>query len=410
MFAMANLQQDDMSVGHGCAAGAVIYEDAYEDSPGVWRDRRSTRVRLDVSASGGPRGGTLSLSSQNLGKLSPVACGPLALPSLVPIAAGGIYGVSFLCEAAEHSASQDDVWVRGVFTENDTGESFTNAAALTVVKVELRPNVVAPENDRVYRHSYGVCELVQHLQQPSAPTVTWNPVGGGSNEVHAGSAHYRCPLFGCENPLRAEVEGVHYSPKIEVVEPQGMSSKAIEPPIVYSNAVHVGEAGGVGMKLYLYVKPLDVSFSQIAVEEVPCSASAFTATGYFNNPYYDNAFGHTPQAGAGRWGNVGLDNKFGDHDETGYTDKVPWLTPGGLETNDAAYAWTDGEVYIDHPFGWNVYDTTGDTLPYRRFGEDTRVRILLDVRGKVGMFKLDNWVERSTNGMVRLWGPRDNER
>ena len=38
-------------------------------------------------------------------------------------------------------------------------------------------------------------------------------------------------------------------------------------------------------------------------------------------------------------------------------------------------------------------------------GHDIRDTIRIDSLGRVGVFKLDNWVERKTNGVVRLYGP-----
>ena len=53
--------------------------------------------------------------------------------------------------------------------------------------------------------------------------------------------------------------------------------------------------------------------------------------------------------------------------------------------------------------------TEGDAPPYKEFGHDIRDTIRLDARGKVGVWKLDNWVERTTNGVIRLHGPRTKE-
>ena len=327
----------------------------------------------------------------------------MVIPASMNLAPYETYYAFFICEGVEASSGAGDVTIYGVFTENATGRQISSDASLTVVQVEVKPRVVAPRNDRPYRHSYGVCELVQHLQSPSAPAVIWNPIGGGSNEVLAGESHYRCPLGGCENPLRAEIGIVRYTPKIKVVEPQGVRSKALD-PLVYSNAVHIGEAGGIGMKLYLYVEPFDVSFSQIAVEEVPCMT--YEATGYFTNPYYNGAFGHTRQAGAGNWVNVDLNNRMNCEDEAAYRDSIPWLTPNGMVTTNVAYAWADGRVYIDHPFGWNAKGTAGETPPYKEFGTDIKATIMLDAQGRVGLWKLDNWIERLTNGVYRMYGPR----
>ena len=43
----------------------------------------------------------------------------------------------------------------------------------------------------------------------------------------------------------------------------------------------------------------------------------------------------------------------------------------------------------------------------RVFGHDIRDTIRIDSRGRVGVFKLDNWVERTTNDVVNLHGPKD---
>ena len=162
------------------------------------------------------------------------------------------------------------------------------------------------------------------------------------------------------------------------------------------------------MRLHLYVEPIDVSFSEISVEEVPCLT--YEANGYFANPYYNGAFGHTRLAGAGRWIRVLTDgNELDCVDIAAYKDKIPWLTPNGTVTTNAAYAWTDGEVYIDNPFGWNVAGTKGDILPYKEFGHDIQNTIRIDGQGRVGVFKLDNWVSRTTNDVVRLYGPRDTD-
>ena len=390
----------------GFSRSAVIYEDAYENRPGDWKPKRSTRVLVSVSASGGPNGGSFTLSTANLGKLSPVACGPMALPSSMTLGPHEGYCESFVCEGAAESGSADDVSISGTFTENGTGEQISVNDRLTVVRVELKPMVDPPKDGTIGRHTFGVCEYVEHQQYPSAPAVRWSPTGGGSNAVHEGKSCYQCPLYGCANPLRADVGTVHYPPMIQVVEPKGVRSRVIE-YIDYPDVVHKGEAGGVGMRLHLYVEPMDVSFSEISVEEVP--SYTYDAKGYFANPYFNGMLGHTRLAGAGCWGNVDKDNRIGEEDEAGYREKVPWLTPNGMVTTNAAYAWTDGEVYIDNPFGWNVAGTKGDILPYKEFGHDIQNTIRIDGQGRVGVFKLDNWVSRTTNDVVRLYGPRDTD-
>ena len=194
---------------------------------------------------------------------------------------------------------------------------------------------------------------------------------------------------------------------IEVVEPEGMESKAMG-AVVYSNVVHRGEAGGIGMELYLYVTPKDVSFSEISVQEVPCFT--YTVERYFENPYFNGVFAHTGGswgAGAGLWLDVDPDgNRIKGQDTAAYEEKIPWLTPSGTPTTNSAYAWTEGHAYMDTPLGWNVKGTGGNTPPYKRFGESLQQVFRIDRHGRVGVFKLDNEVIRTTNDVVTLMGPR----
>ena len=394
-------EQPSFSVSFSDAA--VIFEDAYEDTPGVYMPKRSTRVWVTVSATGGTHGGSFTLVTENLGKLTPVACESMAFPPSMPVGPYGTYCASFLCEGASQSGSAGDVKISGTFVENETGASISASNRLTVVRVEFKPIVTAPENDCLHRHAFGVCEYVEHLQYPSAPAVSWNSTAG-SEVAYAGSPHYKCPLWGVDNPLRAEIGDVRYAPKIKVVEPNGVRARVFGNPIVYPS-VRKGEAGGIGMWLHLYAEPLDVSFSQIMIEEVPCANCE--VEGYFENPYFNVISGHTRLAGAGNWVKVGFDNKIGQEDEAGYIDKIPWLTPDGNETTNAVCAWTEGRVYIDNPFGWNMWGTTNGIPPYKEFGHDIQDSIKIDGQGRVGVFKLANWVERTTNDVVNLHGPKD---
>ena len=78
-------------------------------------------------------------------------------------------------------------------------------------------------------------------------------------------------------------------------------------------------------------------------------------------------------------------------------------------TTNPACAWTEGYVYVNNPFGWHVKGTRGETPPYKMFGENIRATFMLDRQGRVGVFKLDNHVERTTNDVVRLYGPKEKE-
>ncbi len=391
------------------SAKAVVFEDRHETAPGTWAERRSTRAVLTVRADGGPDGGTFTLTPRNIGKLAPEGgTGPLSLPSGGALAPGETYSAVFECSGLEASGAEGDVAVSASFTGAGSGETQGDEAKLTVVRVEIRSTIDPPDPSArsINRHTYGVCEQVELLQFPGSPKVEWDPVGGGTLDSES---LYNCPLSGCRNPLRASCAGISYTPQIEVVEPDRVTAKleyGTTRGSVVTYGVPLGKAGGIGMRLKLYVGPQTVSFSQISVQEVPCFT--YQASGYFSNPYYNGAFAHTGGtwgAGAGTWLRVDVDNFFG-YDEAAFHATIPWLTPDGHTTTNAAYGWTDGYVYIDNPFGWNLQKTTGDVSPYKTFAADTKDEILLTSEGLVGVRKLHNQVTRSTNGVIRLNGVR----
>jgi hypothetical protein len=236
----------------------------------------------------------------------------------------------------------------------------------------------------------------------------------GGGEVWDGNNNellYQCPLYGCENPISAGYAGVSYTPLVEIIEPSDIMAEyrngITMNSVLTTNTVTLGMAGGIGMYLKLYVMPFRVSFSQIAVQEVV--SFTYEAEGYFRNPYFNGAFAHTGGVGgvgAGNWCDVDEDNLFGD-DTAAYHDQIPWLTPDGRVTNDVAFAWTNGHVHMDNPFGWHVKGTSGNTPPYKVFGENIQDTIMLDEHGRVGVWKLNNWVIRTTNDVVSLFGPKE---
>ena len=399
------------SISVSYSAPAVIYEAAYVDTPGLTVPRRSTPVSFTISVSGGPRGGHYSVSMPGFGRVVPTE--PVDIPVNGDLGSYETVCFSATCEGCAPSSSKDDVGISGRFVENETGCRFTsNGSNLTVFKVELQPKVDPPDQNYAFvnRHRYGIRELVRRFQTPSSPILQWNYTGGGreTNDAIAGETFYQCPLSGCQNPISASYAGIQYTPLVEIVEPTDIMAEyrngRTMGSVFTANTVTLGMAGGIGMYLKLYVMPFSVSFSQISVQEVV--SFTYEAEGYFLNPYFNGAFAHTGGvggAGAGTWFDVDLDNLFAV-DIAAYRDYIPWLTPDGHPTNDVAFTWTSGYVYIDNPFGWNEKDTNGDTSPFRRFGESIRDEIMLDSNGTVGVRKLNKQVIRTTNNVIRIGG------
>ena len=109
------------SVSASFSKSAVIFEDAYENQPGQWVGKNSTRTRLNIVANGGPNGGTLSVTSANIGKLSRISGPDLPLASVaVPAETQVSYAIVY--EGATASDATNDVVVSA--TEAGAGEWF----------------------------------------------------------------------------------------------------------------------------------------------------------------------------------------------------------------------------------------------------------------------------------------------
>ena len=202
--------------------GAVIFEDTYrntEDGPLV--PRQSTTTRLTVSASGGPFGGSFTLTTRNLEKLIVAnGPGPVALTPGMTLGPYETYSATFECAGIEASGSENDVEVEGTFTEAVTGWTESPRAQTTVVRVELKAKKTAPANPCPNRHVFGVFEKVELKHRPSSASVFWEMSGGGETSTSEegyvgenwGGADWmlRCPLYAKGVGLKATCGGVEW--------------------------------------------------------------------------------------------------------------------------------------------------------------------------------------------------------
>ena len=103
------------SVSATFSKSAVIFEDAYENQPGQWVGKNSTRTRLNIVANGGTNGGTLSVTSANIGKLSRIS-GPDLPLAFVAVPAEMQVSYAIVYEGATASAVASDIIVTAVWT------------------------------------------------------------------------------------------------------------------------------------------------------------------------------------------------------------------------------------------------------------------------------------------------------
>ena len=150
----------------------------------MWKPKRSTRTWLTVYANGGPNGGLLSVTSQNMEKISPVACGPVILPSTLNLAANETYSAQYIFEGATPSGATNDISVTASLLPSGQSEAIESNASLTSVKVELEAVNTAPENPCANRHTYGVGELVRITATPSLQAIALTVVRGNTSETN----------------------------------------------------------------------------------------------------------------------------------------------------------------------------------------------------------------------------------
>ena len=375
---------------------AVIFEEAYLDSEHGVMPKRSTRVQLTVSAYGGAHGGSLALSSQNLERLSAVAGGMIDLPAITNIVPYESFFSTCAYEAADVSGSTNDIKVSGTFTENEASTAYHSEASLTAVKLEFTPNYSI--DNCPHRHRVGVRETAKCSWMPADVAVICEAGTGGQSNLADGEWHYVAPLTADAPPyLTAVCQGVRYQLALDVVEPQSVVVRSAE---AFDYGVPTNVAGGAGMDLELVILPTNVSFTGIAVQEVPSDYK--DPQGYFANAYFDFAWSHTTNMRAGVWHDIHAHNYFmNDYAEMG--DRLPGMTASGEITDEDAYGWIAGTMNWFIPVGWNENGSDATETPVKLFCVYwQRFRMASD--GTLEVEKFDNVVQRKTNTVVRLNG------
>ena len=270
------------------------------------------------------------------------------------------------------------------FTENVAGATQeVSTATLTSVQVWFLTLSEAPLNKKHSRHNYGVREKVECFHQPYLPAFSWVPLNGGTM---INASLYRCPLDATASPLIVRVgSDVEYPPSMRVFAPGNIEIRNARPA---TKGFAPGHAGGIGMIMDIYILPMFVSFSEIAVEEVPCDVGV--PTGYFSFPAMAGAASHTVDNGAGTWINVDEHNYMGE-DRPGIHRELLPMTPNGTLTNDVSVGWLEGTLYWPTPFGWNVKDTTGNHAEHGRFATWAAHETWINPDGSCGVRKFQSY-------------------
>ena len=353
-------EDDDGPYDAGASASfstsAVIFEDRYENSPGVWVERQSTDTALHCVAHGGPNGGHVRFEIVGEEKLQRVS--GVTLPFESDVGAGMKIDFTIVYNGKQPSYSANDIVVTSIFTENIQGaQPESSEAKLTSVKVELEAVYVAPENTNQLRHEYGVGEKVKFIVTPNLSEIEMSVVKadttdnvtiydtfGGELQVNAGGTVnvYTCPASGTTPDITVSFSDAEHHPSLSIVEPRFVAT---------TNATGIGSfsLGDVVMGTLRTVNcigPMTVSFRGVKMVEVPCT-NAVPPTGYFSTTSFDGNLAHTLDAGAGWTKRIGVGN-YWTIDEAGRNVSYP--------------SWSSGQLVWKIPIGWKRMMYEGDDI------------------------------------------------
>ncbi|MBR6733181.1 MAG: hypothetical protein IKL96_02150 [Kiritimatiellae bacterium] len=381
----------------------VIFEDAYETSPGIMVGRRSTDTALSLYAYGGTNGATVTISTAKLKNLATSSGSPVILPERIILSPYRSFCAAFTCEGVDYSVGENDVRVQGILTEGNTGATIEDDAQLTAIRLDILATKDAPQNKCIHRHKYGIGEKTFVLQNPASPEVhlDFNDAvvrgSGGSRSIEWG-------LADVDHHLRMTLSGVEYIPQISIVKPSGIVGTDVH---ATTNGQPVGVAGGIALVQRYRVLPLDVLFDGIYIEEVPCY-DVIPPTGYFAfTPPSTFPRSHTRQAGAGKWLKVQKENYVGEEkgrDSAMLYGALPRMMPDGTVTTNTAYGWLGGSLTWKVPFGWGGKPAASDSDPIGVFAEDVRQVFTITPQGDLKIEKLGHSAERKIDGRIFVGG------
>ena len=347
------------------------------------RPKRSTRVQLTVSAYGGTHGGSLSLSSQNLGKLAAVAGGAINLPAVTNIAPQKSFFSTCVYEAATLSNNEGDISVSGQFIEDDTETHIDKRDSLTAVQLLVLAATTLPQGCP-NRHTFGVCERMCIFSYP-------NDLSGGtwttSGMVREAPENRNSKAFDFlldEGPCTVTftLKGTSYTVHSMCLRPRDIISLST-PEILLGNA-GLGEAGGIGMRMRLTLMPDTVSF--IGLRTMENITEDGVASGYFGLEYFRPWWNHGMVHGAGESVEVGVDNHY--YDQAEMEDACPQLLTGG---------WATGSITWTIPTVWRERQDFSVTNGWTAFTTKAQI-FTINSAGTVQIEKFNCSVERDIQG------------
>ena len=374
----------------------IFLENEYANTPSEVVPWYSDTSSLCCTAWGGPNGGHASISI--VGDSNLIQLNGQTLPIERDLEPNETFGLTNTYKAVSESSGHEAIVVTANFEENDTDWSETSIAKATAVRVEIRAQVTAPENECINRHKFGVLELVDCIATPTTSDLIWKCSSGGRVSGSAGRNTYKCPIHSQRNGLWIEGGGASYTPLTLVVQASGVVARNVG---CQDKGLGPGHAGGVLLTMTLHALPLDVSFLQTMMEEIPDVGGSHD--GYFDDACFIREWLHGDAQGAGEWGAVIGDNEFLS-DRAGLDKEMYQLDDNGNVASNGTNGWSCGTLTWEVPCGWNDESVTKGDDPYGAFATSATQTMTIDANGNCQVIKHGNSVRREITGQKFLNG------
>ena len=244
------------------------------------------------------------------------------------------------------------------------------------------------------RTKLGVGEYVdfwfdEALVDVAWPDIIWNTTGGSVGTTDDVTMQFTAPSNAANVTVSVTVKGQTLKEKFKVFEPSGYASETYVVGL-YSFPTNPLTAGA-GMELRVYMKPTNVSFYRVWMEEVGEDATG--VDGYFENnpPFTVNMLSHKGSTGSGKGDTpfkLNWDNSWDHGWDNAFTPPLPdpWPTVPTLH-------WAIGEFTWNIPWRWWVEGSVETNL----VNSGWQQKFEMDEFGTVTITKFGRYVTRNVD-------------
>ena len=375
-------EEDDGPYNAGASAvfskSAVIFEDAYTNSPGDGVGRQSTQTELHCVAHGGPNGGHVRFAIVGADKLERVS-GHI-LPVEQDVSPGKKLDFSITYKGRLPSTTAEDIVVTTTFAENVSGATPSSSQTkLTSVKV-LVVSTNFSLDPYPYRHIRGIGETFFCELEPSAYGMSIQAQNGAVCIAnYDNQSNILCPYNTASKIVKIQTSDATYEPDIRVLVPTDIEARN---PRMLPSSVPVNSPGGAGFQMDLHILPDTVSFQALEFwERASETPESSTIEGYFTNVAFSAVWYHNANMLAGVWHKISDDNY--------------WFTDAAQMDDELITPVCPGILVWHIPVDWRVYNNP--TILHGNF-KLVDQGFEMSANGRLTVSKYGHWAARDMNG------------